>query len=210
MERFDIINHLIKINGYQSFLEIGTQRKINFENVKIDFKLSVDPDPQTNADMIMESDKFFEFNNNTFDIIFVDGLHHSDYAYRDIINSLKILNEGGCVIVHDVIPESFNAQIIPMEKAYDMGTIAWNGDVWKAWIKIRTEYKNLIMDVVDTDHGCGIISLTQNGKGNYIESYNEGYYVYDEMKIRDNLSIINEHQFMEKYSKPFSKNYYFF
>ena len=30
MERFDIINHLINVNNYKSFLEIGTQNQINF------------------------------------------------------------------------------------------------------------------------------------------------------------------------------------
>ena len=45
MLRFDIINHLITVNDYKSFLEIGTQAKINFTSVNVNRKVCVDPDP---------------------------------------------------------------------------------------------------------------------------------------------------------------------
>jgi hypothetical protein len=85
MKRFDIINHLIRVNDYKSFLEIGTQEHINLSNIIIDKKVSVDPDLEVNADFILPSDDFFKQNTDKFDIIFVDGLHHADFVYRDII-----------------------------------------------------------------------------------------------------------------------------
>jgi hypothetical protein len=201
MERFDIINHLIKINNYKSFLEIGTQNQINFLNVNINHKVCVDPDPESNPTFMMTSDEFFEINKDTFDIVFIDGLHHADFVYRDIINSLKFLNKDGCLVVHDCIPFNELAQIIPLEKASDMGTIAWNGDVWKSIIKLRTERKDLKISVVDTDHGCGIIYLTNNGNDNYLESYNGGYYEYEETLVRQNLNIITYDEFKTKFNK---------
>lgn len=205
MLRFDIINYLISVNEYKSFLEIGTQARINFESISIDRKVCVDPDPSSGSDYQITSDEFFKTHFEKFDIVFVDGLHHADFAYRDIVNSLKRLNPGGCVVVHDVIPFSYEAQVIPLEKASDLGTIAWNGDVWKAWIKLRTERKDLVMDCVETDHGCGIISFTEPGKGDYLEEFQGGYYHYDRDSIIRNLNLISPQDFVEKYYKKIAE-----
>lgn len=201
MLRFDIINNLISINGYKSFLEIGTQAKINFTSVSVDRKVCVDPDPAADADYQVTSDEYFNNNFEKFDIIFVDGLHHADVAYRDIVNSLNRLNTGGTIVVHDVIPYSYEAQVIPLQKASDMGTVAWNGDVWKAWVKLRTERNDLIMNCVNTDHGCGIINFTNPGEGNFLEDFNNGYYTYDKERILNNLSLIEPEEFLEKYKE---------
>ena len=209
MKRFDIINHLIKVNNYKTFLEIGTQEHINISNIDIDKKISVDPDPEVNADYILPSDMFFEQNTEKFDIIFVDGLHHADYVYRDIINSLKVLNLGGCIVVHDVLPYSYESQLIPLEKTLEHGSGIWNGDVWKAWIKLRTERKDLSMKVVNTDHGCGIIHLTKHGDGDFLESYNNGYYTFDSTLVMNSLNLISPDEFLLKYKQPISKKFYY-
>ena len=209
MKRFDIINYLIRANGYKSFLEIGTQERINLSNINIDKKISVDPDPESNPDFILSSDDFFKQNIDRFDIIFVDGLHHADFVYRDIINSLKILNPGGCVVVHDVIPSSYEGQLIPLEKTLETGTGIWNGDVWKGWIKLRIDRKDLVMKVVNTDHGCGIIHPTQYGNGDHLESYNNGYYEYNKDLIFSSLNLISPEDFLFLFETPISKNYYF-
>jgi len=202
MLRFDIINYLISTNGYKSFLEIGTQAKINFTSVSVDRKVCVDPDPNASADYQMTSDDYFRDNFEKFDIVFVDGLHHADAAYRDIINSLKRLNIGGCIVVHDVIPFSYEAQVIPLQKASDMGTVAWNGDVWKAWVKLRTERKDLDMRCVNTDHGCGIISFSDSPCNMDINDFNDGYYRYDRENIMGSLNLISEDDFINVYRSP--------
>lgn len=205
MQRFDIINHLITINNYKSFLEVGTQAKINFTSVNVIRKVCVDPDPNAEADYQMTSDEYFNNNFEKFDIVFVDGLHHADVVYRDIINSLNRLNPGGCVVVHDVIPYSYIAQVIPLEKASNMGTTAWNGDVWKAWIKLRTERNDLIMNCVNTDHGCGVINFTSKGSGEKLENFNDGYFRYEYDEVIKNLNLISTSDFITKYQKPFQR-----
>jgi hypothetical protein len=209
MKRFDIINYLIRVNNYKSFLEIGTQEHINLSNIIIDKKVSVDPDPEVNADFILPSDDFFKQNRDKFDIIFVDGLHHADFVYRDMINSLKILNPGGCIVVHDVIPYSFESQLIPLEKTLETGSGIWNGDVWKGWVKLRTERKDLNMKVVNTDHGCGIIHPTKHGNGDYLKSYNNGYYEYNRDLVSSSLNLISPDEFLSLFDKPISKSYYY-
>lgn len=195
MTRYQIINHLIVKHNYKTFLEIGTQEKISYNEVIIDEKISIDPDPKANADFTMTSDQFFNINTKKFDIIFIDGLHHADFTYRDILNSLKILNENGTIVVHDIIPYSYEAQIIPIEKAIENNIFAWNGDVWKAWIKMRIDHRELLMYCVETDHGCGIIQKKENNQ--FINDYNNGYYKYDKELIMENINLISIQEFMK-------------
>ena len=205
MLRFDVINYLISKNNYKSFLEIGTQAKINFSSIDIERKVCVDPDLNSEADYKITSDEYFENYFEKFDIILIDGLHHADVVYRDIINSLNRLNLGGCIVVHDVIPYSYEAQVIPLQKASDMGTIAWNGDVWKAWIKLKSERSDLDMKCVNTDHGCGIINYTIKGSSDFLSDFNNGYYIYDKDLISNNLNLISTNEFTNIYNKKLPK-----
>lgn len=88
-----------------------------------------------------------------WDIIFLDGLHHADQVERDIENSLKCLNPGGTIVCHDMLPMHEFGTIIPMRPDHN----EWWGDVYKTWIKLRQTRSDLEMNVVDCDHGCGII-----------------------------------------------------
>jgi hypothetical protein len=199
MERFDIINHLISVNNYKSFLEIGTQNQINFSNVNIDHKVCVDPDPESNPTYLMTSDEFFKINKTKFDIVFIDGLHHADFVYRDIVNSLKILNKNGCLVIHDCIPFNELAQIIPLEKASEMGTIAWNGDVWKSIIKLRTERKDLKINVVDTDWGVGIVRFGKQKTYDKAPLEKCLDYHYLDQNREELLNIISVEEFYNKF-----------
>lgn len=149
MKRWDIINHFIKKYGYKSYLEIGCQKDIAFNKIEISNKIGVDP--ERGGTHRMTSDEFFSSNKNTFDIIFIDGLHHSDQVYKDISNALEVLNKDGVIICHDMNPTNKEMQMVPRISK------EWTGDGWKAWIRLRRERDDLDMKVINTDYGCGII-----------------------------------------------------
>ena len=157
MQRWDIINQLIEKHQYKSYLEIGTQRDECLGRVICEYKVGVDPDPiwhsMTTSDQFfkLSSDKFFKKCKRKFDIIFIDGLHHSEQVKRDINNSLDALSEKGTIIVHDCNPLTEEAQIVPAP-----AVVKWNGDVWKAWVFFRF-HPNLDMYVINIDEGLGII-----------------------------------------------------
>jgi hypothetical protein len=155
--RWEIVNEIIADRGYQSFLEIGTQRGETFRNVDIPLKVSVDPDPDCGATYCMTSDEYFREHAETFDIVFVDGLHECNQAFRDIRNALAVLNKGGVVVVHDCLPEDRE-----MQEAYH-GQSLWTGDVWKAFVKARAEVPYEAY-VIDQDFGCGIIDTAKKRK----------------------------------------------
>jgi hypothetical protein len=151
MNRTDIINHLAKKLRADSYLEIGVWNGVNFQNIAVPYKIGVDPDPESPATLKITSDEFFSLNKQKFDLIFIDGLHHADQVEKDILNSLEILNEGGAIVCHDMNPAKEEHQVIPFN-----GSI-WNGDCWKAFVKLRQTRSDLEMFTIDTDYGCSVI-----------------------------------------------------
>lgn len=153
MSRTDIINAFIQQYNFKKYLEIGTHRNENFSCINCDKKVSVDPDPEAEADFLMTSDNFFAQNKDTFDIIFIDGYHEAHQVYKDIHNALKCLNEHGIIVCHDCNPTEQIQTIGP--ENYTVGTL-WTGDTWKGFVKYRFESQYMCY-VIDEDFGCGII-----------------------------------------------------
>ena len=157
MTRTDIINHIINQLDAEKYLEIGVREPDgNYNLIACNYKVAVDPVPLSDGILPMTSDEFFAQNKETFDVVFIDGLHHADQVERDILNSLEILTPGGCIICHDMSPTTELMQRVPIQT-----NGAWTGDCWKAWVKLRSTRSDLNMCVVDTDFGVGII---QKGK----------------------------------------------
>lgn len=151
MTRTDIINYLIEKYGYKNYLEIGVQKGVNFRAVKAKYKIGVDPDPASAATHKITSDEFFKQEQSArFDIVFIDGLHHSEQTFIDIINSLNRLKENGAIVMHDCLPTDEKMQQVPrlVKK--------WTGDVWKAFVRFRTINPSFAR-TINTDYGCGLI-----------------------------------------------------
>lgn len=159
MDRTNIIQLLIDKVNATNYLEIGMGPGVNFANIRCANKIAVDPMPTVPVTFALTSDDFFKQNTQKFDVIFIDGLHWCEQVYKDIINSLAVLNNNGFIVCHDMNPHTEIMQRHPIPDGVEGFTGEWTGDCWKAWIKLKTERKDLNMKVVDTDYGCGIISF---------------------------------------------------
>lgn len=104
----------------------------------------------------MTSDEYFAQTADTFDIIFIDGLHEYSQVDRDIKNALKHLNKHGVIIMHDCHP---NSEACQRHCSYYPGG-EWTGDCWKAYVKNRAELP-YEMCVWDHDWGCGVIDTNK-------------------------------------------------
>jgi hypothetical protein len=158
MTRTDIINLFITKYNYKSYLEIGVADGSNFTMVDVEFKESVDPAEDNteysiaNPTYRMTSDEFFEkYHQKKYDIIFIDGLHESHQVDKDIQNSVKALNDGGVIILHDCNPIEEIHQRVPRE------SVIWNGDVWKSFVKFKETNLEWDCYTVNTDWGCGVL-----------------------------------------------------
>lgn len=151
--RFEIIQKIIDRKKYKNYLEIGCDKDSNFLEIKAERKIGVDP--KSGGTLKMTSDEFFKRNEIYFDCIFIDGLHIYKQVRDDILNSIKFLNKGGVIIVHDCLPSKIWNQIVPQIYGH------WNGDVWKAIVEART-MKDIDTYTCKADHGLGIILKRPN------------------------------------------------
>jgi hypothetical protein len=176
IKRFDIINYLIEKYKLVNYLEIGVFQGENIRKVKAFHKDGVDPGaegyvvPEVNYPMT--SDDFFNLlkghEDIKYDIIFIDGLHHADQVKKDIRNSLNHIVDGGFIVLHDCNPVSYKAQLVPRQ------TIAWNGDVWKAFVDFKAHYPKMECSVIDTDFGVGVIKV-----GERIVTFQDNIWTWD-------------------------------
>jgi len=154
--RTQTINELIESKGYSSYLEIGLGNCANFNAVKCENKLGVDPNVISLSTYNFTSDYFFSENTNNYDLIFIDGLHHADQVERDIVNAWNCLNKGGMILIHDVKPPSYDATIVPRKQNQ------WTGDVFKAWHGFKETYPKIKTGYIEEKYGLGVIEKSRH------------------------------------------------
>lgn len=183
MSHLEVINKIIGKKGYKTYLEIGLKDGHCFFNVKAPRKAGVEPEisyllalnnvvsrelqklnggvPDTEIIIPviykMTSDEFFKKNRDFFDIIFIDGLHTRKQVYRDIENSLKVLNEGGLILVHDTNPMN---KIVANPNAPIVAE--WSGDVWRAIVELQCNEDNINLFTLDIPFGLTVIKKQEN------------------------------------------------
>ncbi len=151
MYRYDVINFIAdKINA-KYYLEIGIQGGVCFQNIKVPFKLWVDPSPAFKNTSIVEdiSDNFFARaikEKMRFDLIFIDGLHTYEQVKRDFENALKVLNKWWVIIFHDMNPTDAERA-----RSFADGGL-WNGDCYKLAIDLYNQWYDF--STVEDDQWC--------------------------------------------------------
>ena len=160
MNRIEFLNRLVDFYHYRTYLEIGVASGDCFRAVTAPLKVGVDPEAivrELNVPgglmFCTTSDHFFAMLNgrNFFDLVFIDGLHHHEQVFRDVINSLDNLSVGGTIVLHDCNPRSDEMQRVPRIQA------EWTGDCWKAIVRLRASRPDLQVSVLETDYGLGVV-----------------------------------------------------
>jgi len=148
--RTQLINYIIEENRYKSYAEIGTSNPhVHFDYIKCDKKYSIDPgeDCENWGDKTqqfkfthkMTSDEFFAQNTETFDCIFIDGLHTDLQCSLDVFNALKVINDKGTIVIHDTMPES------PEMTGDEVRKFNWQGNCWMPVYRILTQLDDWLM-----------------------------------------------------------------
>jgi hypothetical protein len=206
MNRYDIINELIKKCDYKTYLEIGVRNPDEcFNLINCEIKHSVDPgyeDTENRVDYPYTSDNFFALLENQelnlsathkWDIIFIDGLHVSSQVEKDILNSLNHLSENGVIVLHDCNPPElwFAREDYVVDGVYH----PWNGTVWKAIYKLLCSRSDLDVFTVNTDEGLGII---KRGTGRKLKEHTNSFYEYKVLQnnLNEHLNCISVDDFI--------------
>ncbi len=100
-----IVNQIVNIES-KRYLELGIYHGHNFNAVISRDKTSVDN--QFPADFRGTTDDFFAQldSDEKFDVVYIDACHQAESVVRDFNNTLKHLNPGGLILVHDLIPDT--------------------------------------------------------------------------------------------------------
>jgi len=161
------------------YLEIGVDNNQVFNCIylKKNNKIGVDP-VRGGGGYRVTSDQFFKKNNIFFDVIFIDGYHEYYQCQRDVLNSLKFLNSGGLILIHDCIPKNSYEEAMPPKQNTS------TGNVWKVCVELSRS-SNIDFVIANTDSGVGIIRPKKN-------------FVYKKVKNLKNLTFKD---FVKKFYK---------
>jgi len=194
MNRITVLQEIINKKKSKVYLEIGCKGGKCFFNIKAPKKIGIDPYLMiSKKKQIFSKNKYFQMTSDEFflkkskiltkyglDIVFIDGLHTFEQSLRDLINSLKFLNDDATIVMHDCNPPfeaaAFPAYNLEFVKSLNLPgwTGEWCGDVWKTIVYLRSLHKDLKIFVLDCDYGLGIIN-----KG---ESKNNLNYSFEDIK----------------------------
>lgn len=182
MNHTQILNRLAEVHGYQKYLEIGVQNPENNFN-KIICREKYGVDPVRAPDHVKYDGEFYQMDSNAFfrmfssnggnaefDLIFIDGLHEWEQCLIDIINSIKMLDTGGSIVIHDLLPVSRSMQAIPRTSK------EWTGDVWRAWMYAEQflQHDFSSWEILDCDYGVGVLSVYHGtGPVNHLPEYDD-------------------------------------
>ena len=159
------INRIIRKTAAARYLEIGVCRGETFFAVDAPFKVAVDPAFQFDtADhesgrahfFSMPSDDFFtsfaesdaadrlreEAGAPLFDVVFIDGLHTFEQAYRDFINSLRYTHDKAVCSLEEPLPNApysalaDNAKSSVYRELPGVADASWHGEVHHARVAL--------------------------------------------------------------------------
>lgn len=183
----DLLNFLATTFNLKSYLEIGVQNPANnFNKIKCEIKIGVDPEVDNNSVIKTTSDDFFidqveaieDKTDYPYDLILIDGLHHSDQVKRDFDNSLLCLNDNGFILIHDTLPTDEMYTHVPRD------TKIWFGDVYKFALRLQ-EYDSIDFVTVDFDCGCTVVWKDASKKGTPLtEEIDWNYYLQNKGALR--------------------------
>ncbi len=181
--RSAVISKVINLIDAKSYLEIGCFSDTVFKAIDCSYKVGVDP--QRGGTHRITSDDFFAGNKENFDVIFVDGLHTYQQVRLDLLNSFKVLNKGGVVLMHDCLPLNYFEQALPRQSK------AWTGDVWKAAFEFKQK-KDVDLRVISIDHGVGVLKQRKNTQPKSFSASDFGTLGFDFlMQNYQKLGLIN-------------------
>jgi len=177
--RIELIQRAVHRLSAVRYLEIGVSDGDCFTRVSVATKIGVDPiapAPLVTSEIKkpgtsyyrLTSDQFFQLEaprvlREKVDVVFVDGLHTFDQAYRDCVSAVTYLAPDGILLVHDCLPTS-EAEARVAASYEEVRALSgpdwnldWTGDTWKAIVKLRASHSDLETRVLNCDHGVAVV-----------------------------------------------------
>jgi len=164
LQRHELLRNLHALVRPRTYLEIGVRKGKSLamsraKTIAVDPFYSVDHEILCDLHLVRTtSDEFFarrnplaHFDQPLIDLAFIDGMHLSEYALRDVINVERYTHAASVIVIDDMLPRSVEEAGRTRQGAAAHG--AWAGDVYKmveAFHKLRPDLICLEMDTRPT------------------------------------------------------------
>jgi len=174
MKRADLLNAIAARIGAKSYLEIGVLKGVTFFDVAIPRKVAVDPQFKFDRAKLstpgctfhqLPSDEYFHNHarSESFDLIYLDGLHTFEQTLRDLNNALRCSHRQSVIVLDDTIPNDYFASLPSQQRCLDLRTQAqlpsraWMGDVYKTVFYIHDFLNFLSYATITENHGQTVV-----------------------------------------------------
>ncbi len=157
MSRHELLGRLHERLQPRTYLEIGVNQG---HSMALSRTRSIGVDPafkiteeircdvalirSTSDDFFAEPEAVAHFGGIPVDLAFIDGMHLSEFALRDFINTEQLMAPTGVVVLDDMLPRNV------LEAARVRRTNAWAGDVFKVAEVLRRNRPDLVVLPVNT------------------------------------------------------------
>jgi predicted O-methyltransferase YrrM len=115
--RHELLKHLHQLVQPRNYLEIGVRKGASLALSRAR-TVAVDPFYEIEREILCDlhlvrttSDEFFarrhplaHFDEPVVDLAFIDGMHLSEYALRDVINVERYCHAGSVIVIDDMLP----------------------------------------------------------------------------------------------------------
>ncbi len=168
--KVDIVHQLATARGYRRFLEISTPvtghmfRTMNASMFEACHRLSyrcpiewsdgAAIELRSGTSDISECLSEIRRRGTSYDVMLVDGFHVYDDAVRDLREAVALLAPGGAMVVHDVLPASWEIA----SPSSHMGE--WSGSTFEAFLDVVLCNDAIEYYTLDTDYGCAVATKT--------------------------------------------------
>jgi hypothetical protein len=151
----DVLKKIHTLLAPKRYLEIGVRRGTSLALAK-GRAVGVDPNPIIGVELSRQtqvikatSDRYFKCDpikalRGKPDVVFIDGMHHFEFALRDFMNAEAISPPHGLIVMDDIYPNH------PAQAERTRRTSAWTGDVWKVVEVLQKHRKDLLLFCLDT------------------------------------------------------------
>jgi hypothetical protein len=164
----DFVSHVVSAKRARVYLEVGvrdgaTLTRIDCDSIGVDpfFQLSMNPMARKRRLQLFQetSDEFFrdrdvqQVAGGPIDVIFLDGLHQFEFLLRDFINSERVADRSGVIMLDDCLPVNVEMTERVHRSAERVDRVHadwWTGDVWKLLPILRRYRPDLHVTAVDT------------------------------------------------------------
>jgi hypothetical protein len=191
VERHELLKNLHDLLRPRSYFEIGVNRGASLEisrarSVAVDPFFQVIRELHCDVHLVrMTSDEFFarkhpfaHLDEPVVDLAFIDGMHLSEYAFRDFINTERFTHAGTVLVIDDMLPRDVPEAARDRAGAGLSGK-AWTGDVYKVTETLRSLRPDLVCVELDTEPTGTVVVFLPDPTSNVLhEAYDDVVQAY--------------------------------